>query len=93
MTTDKPKPRRQRRPTHPDVRIEPVLVSHEIAAAMLGQIGLRTLDAIVASGKLKGRRLGPGRVVYLRRDIEALAESLPIITPGAPAPRADPPAE
>lgn len=67
------------------IQIQPVMVSHEVAAAMLGQISVRLLDKLVAQGKLQARQISAGRVGYLRRDVEALAESLPVVTPGVRA--------
>ncbi len=67
------------------IEIRPVLVSHENAAKMLGQISPRTLDAMVKDGKLKARRITggkKGRIGYLVREIEALADGLPVVVPG-----------
>lgn len=83
------KPTATRRALPIDCR--PVLVSHDMAAAMLAQISPRTLDKLVAEGRLHARQLTPGRVGYLMRDLEALAESLPLLTPGVPAPPDDQP--
>lgn len=73
-------PKRRRRELPID--IQPVMVSHEVAAAMLGQISPRLLAEMVAEGRLKARQITKGRVGYLRREVEALAESLPVVVPG-----------
>ncbi len=75
--------------TKPRVEVRPVLVSHDTAAAMLGQISPRTLDAMVKDGKLKARRITggkKGRIGYLVREIEALADGLPVVIPGVDTP-------
>lgn len=82
----------KRKPAALPIQIQPVMVSHEVAAAMLGQISVRLLDRLVAQGKLTARQISAGRVGYLRRDVEALAESLPVVTPGVQAARAADPA-
>lgn len=71
-----------RKPRPLPIDIRPVLVSHDVAAAMLGQISPRTLDQLVAAGRLRARQITKGRVGYLTREIEALAESLPEVVPG-----------
>lgn len=48
------------------IQIQPVMVSHEVAAAMLGQISVRLLDRLVAQGKLTARQISAKRVGYLR---------------------------
>lgn len=43
------------------IQILPVMVSHEVAAAMLGQISVRLLDKLVAQRKLVARPPAAGR--------------------------------
>jgi hypothetical protein len=62
------------------VTIEPIAVSPEGAAAMLGGISLRTLDAIVARGELTPRRITAQRIGYLVRELREYAESRPKAT-------------
>jgi len=71
---------RKRRPLPIDIK--PLIVSHEVAAAMLAQIGERTLQQLVAEGRIKARQVTKGRVGYLLRDLEAFADALPELTPG-----------
>lgn len=87
MTTDTEAPKRKRRELPPGVRIEPILLSHENAAAVLGQISERSLDSLVAEGRIRKRQLLDGRVAYLRSELEAFAASLPVVTPGLPDPQ------
>lgn len=85
--TDTP-PRKRRAPA---IDIRPILVSHEQAAAMLADISERTLDQLVAQGRIKARQLTKGRVGYLLRELEAFADTLPVVTPGRrPAPGGQP---
>ena len=79
---------RSRQPLPIDVK--PILVSHAVAAAMLAGIGARTLDQLVADGRIKARQVTKGRVGYLLRDLEAFAASLPEITPGRRSALGDP---
>jgi len=88
MTTDTAdKPKARRKPELP-IQIQPIMVSHEIAAAMLAQIGERTLDQLVAEGKITPRQITAKRVGYLRRELEAFAEAAPAVRPGMPRPQA-----
>lgn len=72
------------------VRIEPITVRGETAAALLG-IGLSTLQAHVARGKLpKPRQLG-GAAVWVVSELRAAAEALPVseLLPPPAAKKAD----
>jgi hypothetical protein len=78
-TIDKPK--RSKRDAH--ITLEPILVSREVAAAMLAQISVRSLDQLVAEGKIKARQISKGRVGYLYAELKRFAEDIPVITPGS----------
>ncbi len=80
MTTDLATRPRKRRDLPIDIK--PIMVSHEVAAAMLAQISERKLDQLVAEGRIKARQVTPGRVGYLLSELEAFASSLPESTPG-----------
>jgi hypothetical protein len=90
MSTDLATRPRKRRDLPIDIK--PIMVSHEVAAAMLAQISERKLDQLVAEGRIKARQVTPGRVGYLLRDLEAFVETLPEITPGLRPARAVRPA-
>ncbi len=68
--------------TKPRVEVRPVMVSHDVAAAMLANISPRTLDKFRAEGLIAARRLSDGRVGYLVRELEQFAEALPVVVPG-----------
>lgn len=91
MLTDIEKPRRKKREL--PITLEPILVSHEVAAAMMAQISERTLDQLVAEKKIRARQISKGRVGYLYSELKQVAEAMPIIEPGAPSLRASPKAE
>ncbi len=61
------------------MKVPPLMVAREDAAAALGGISERTLEALVASGELPPpRKISKGRVGWLWRELEAFAESRPI---------------
>lgn len=61
----------------PELRIEPISVGRDNAAAMLG-IATSTFEAHVSRGNLpKPRQLG-GRAVWLVAELRQAAESLPV---------------
>ncbi len=64
------------------IEIKPVMVTRETAAKMLANISPRTLDAMVLEGLIYPRRLRDRRIGYLVREIEALADGLPVVVPG-----------
>jgi predicted DNA-binding transcriptional regulator AlpA len=90
MTTDTPTTKRRKAET-PALRLEPYMLSPEQAAAFLAAIGKTSLDRLVAAGEITPRRITANRVGYLRRELEAWAESLPAVRPGLPKPRAEQP--
>lgn len=85
-TTDKPKPRVRRKLP---IAIPPIMVSEEVAAAMLAQIGERSLQRLVAEGKLKPRQVTNGRTGYLVRELEIFCNALPVVKPGRRKPQGD----
>ncbi len=71
--------------TKPRVEVKPVMVSHDVAAAMLAGISPRTLDKYRREGLISARRITEGkkgRVGYLVRELEQFAEALPLVVPG-----------
>lgn len=59
-------------------RPPPIMVDRSDAAAALG-IGERTLETLVAQGKLPPpRQISPQRVGWLWRELEAFATALPV---------------
>lgn len=54
----------------------PILLSHEEAAAYLGDISPRKLDELQAQGRIIPKALD-GRRGYLRDDLDEFARSLP----------------
>ena len=77
MSTDTPEKKPRQRHERPPIRY---LMSHDEAAVALA-ISPRKLDEWVAQGLLTKRK-ADGGVRYLVREVEALAESLPVMTPG-----------
>lgn len=89
MTTDTPdKPKTRTRRDLP-ITIPPLMVSEEVAAAMLAQIGERSLQRLVAEGRLTPRQVTKGRTGYLVRELEAFCNALPAVTPGRRKPQGD----
>ena len=80
MNTEVNEKPRARRPQAQTIRF---VMSHAEAALALS-ISERKLDEWVAQGRLTKRRLTDRTVGYLVREVEALAESLPPMTPGIP---------
>lgn len=85
-----------RQNTTPIVQAPPIMVARDLAATALG-ISERTLEGLVATGKLKPpRKISPGRVGWLWRELQEFAEALPVSDlppgPGRPptAPTAPP---
>lgn len=93
MTTIDDTATKPRRRSGPEIDTRPIMVSHQRAAAMLAEISERTLDQLVAEGRLTPRQITKGRVGYLMREIEAFADDLPKVKPGQPKPQAGHPAE
>lgn len=92
-TTDKPATKRRKPEVPAIVRLEPYMLTKEQAAAFLADIGTTSLERLVAAGEITARQVTPGRVGYLRRELEQWAESLPTVRPGLPKPRAGQPDE
>lgn len=80
MLTETEKPKRKKREL--PIKLEPIAVSHEVAAAMLAQIGERTLDQLVAEGKIQARQISKGRVGYRYTDLKRYVDEAPVIVPG-----------
>ena len=76
MTTARTKPGTTPARMAHELRIEPISVGRDHAAAMLG-IGLSTFEAHVSRGALpRPRQLG-GRAVWLVEELRAAAHALP----------------
>ncbi len=61
------------------LHVRPLMVTPEEAAAALARISRRTLESLVAEGRVSPpRKISGGRVGYLWRELEAFAESCPV---------------